>query len=52
MKKKGYLIFTIFLFISCSKSVTHIDVSLYENAVKHLQQNLDKFVDNKIISQK
>ena len=52
MKKKVYLIFAIFLFISCTKSVTHLDVSLYENAVKHLPHNLDKFVDNKIISQK
>ena len=51
MKKKCYLIFTIFLFVSCSKSVTHLDISLYENAVKHLPHNLDKFVDNKIISQ-
>ena len=51
MKKKGYLIFAIFLFISCTKSVTHLDVSLYENAVKHLPHNLDKFVENKIISQ-
>mgnify|MGYP005678115235 CR=1 FL=1 len=52
MKRYIYLIFTFFLLIACKKSESNLDVSAYQNAVKHLPQNLDKFLGKKIISQK
>jgi len=52
MKKYIYLIFSIFLLIACKKLESNLDVSAYQNAVKHLPQNLDKFLGKKIISQK
>ena len=49
MKRYIYLIFTFFLLIACKKSESNLDVSAYQNAVKHLPQNLDKFLGKKII---
>ena len=51
-RKYIFLSFFIALFISCDNSNTSIDNSVYEKAVKHLPQNLNKFVTNTIISQK
>ena len=51
-RKYIFLSFFIALFISCDSSNTSIDKSVYEKAVKHLPQNLNKFVTNTIISQK
>ena len=50
-RKYIFLSFFIALFISCDNSKTGIDISVYEKAVKHLPQNLNKFVTNTIISQ-
>ena len=51
-RKYIFLSFFIALFISCDNSNTALDNSVYEKAVKHLPQNLNKFVNNTIISQK
>ena len=48
MKRYIYLIFTFFLLMACKKSESNLDVSAYQNAVKHLPQNLDKFLGKKI----
>jgi len=44
-------VFLLFLFISCNNLNQKIDISVYEKAVKHLPQNLNKYVTNTIISQ-
>ena len=44
-------LFFLLLFISCNNPNPKIDSSLYEKAAKHLPQNLNKFINNTIISQ-
>lgn len=51
-RKFIYLIFLLFVFISCTDINDSIDVSDYNRATKHLPQNLNKFVTNTLISQK
>ena len=51
-RKFIYLIFLLFVFISCTDINDLIDVSDYNRATKHLPQNLNKFVTNTLISQK
>ena len=38
--------------ISCSDDIQKYDADVYENAVKYLSQNMNKYVKNSLISQK
>ena len=52
--KNNFFLFIIFFtaLISCDNGVQKYDAKVYENASKHLPQNLNKYVKNNLISQK
>ena len=52
--KNNFFLFVIFFtaLISCDNGVQKYDAKVYENASKHLPQNLNKYVKNNLTSQK
>ena len=52
--KNNFFLFIIFFtaLISCDNGVQKYDAKVYENASKHLPQNLNKYVKNNLTSQK
>ena len=52
--KNNFFLFIIFftVLISCDNGVQKYDAKVYENASKHLPQNLNKYVKNNLTSQK
>ena len=52
--KNNFFLFIIFFtaLISCDNGVQKYDAKIYENASKHLPQNLNKYVKNNLTSQK
>ena len=53
MRRILFFISVLFsVLISCSDDIQKYDADVYENAVKYLSQNMNKYVKNNIISQK
>ena len=53
MRRILFFISVLFsVLVSCSDDIQKYDADVYENAVKYLSQNMNKYVKNNLISQK